>query len=167
MTRCEIDLGPIVLPAGAGTAGDGPVSREAGAEDVVRFEALMREGARGGLEDFGDAPWADRPGQEATLAGEIERLWVSDGAMGRREVRMALRDDVLPATSIRLYESGGALQVELFIASAAIAQWMATRAERVARDLGTRLGREVCVTVGGGDAAGELVRATWFPGRPE
>lgn len=166
MTRREIDLGPIVLPAGAGTAGEGPGPREAGAEDVARFEALMREGARGGLQGLGDGPWAERPGQDATLAGELERLWVGDGAAGRREVRMALRDDVLPSTSVRLYESGGALQVELFIASAAVAQWMAARAELVARDLGMRLGREVCVAVGGGEAAGELARATWFPGRP-
>lgn len=167
--RRDIDLGPVILPAGAGMAGDGAPPREADASDVMRFEALMREGTRapllaGGGPDTGED---GTPAQDGVLAAEIERLWVGNGSSGAREVRMGLRHDVLPSTSVRLYESGGCLQVELFVAGPSLAAWMATRAARVARDLGARLAREVCVTVSGGAGreAAELARETWSPGR--
>ena len=77
----------------------------------------------------------------------VSRMLVTDPSRGgEAQVRIKLRDDVLPGTEVRVSQREGRLEVE-FVANAESAAWLAAQAESIAAELARRLRREVRVAV--------------------
>jgi hypothetical protein len=158
----NVDFGPMHLRVGeqdAAQAGGLPTG-DAGAADVARFESLLhRERHRerqsdlavdaliGALAGHDPAALADAE----TLGAEIEHLWVGTGLRSEREVRVGLREAILPDTSVRLYEAEGLLRVELTCGTSRVADWLHRKLPALADGLGERLQRRVAVAVFKGD----------------
>ena len=81
------------------------------------------------------------------IGASIERLMVDDGQHGNRQVRMELKDDVLPGVTVAIQELNGRLQVD-FICSNEDSRLRLNAAALVqARTLAERLHREVLLCV--------------------
>lgn len=163
-----VDLGPMYLQVGEEEAPQGwtPPSTSADANDVSRFQALMQRGR--GQEREAQLPAeallgplrAAEPEQLADtgdIGAEIAHLWVGTGLHGAREVRVGLRDALLPDTSVRLCESQGRLCIEFTCATVRVADWLDRKLPTLARELGERLTRELelAVFLGDGRLVGE------------
>lgn len=157
------------LAGGSSAPGEGfdNARRGASQEDVRGFGDLLGggEGARGGSEDAVPTPApmpspfdlfrpvAGAPGggpvpcpppaasELRALAEAIaERLLVSDGdAPGGQEVRIRLKDGVLPGTEVRLRREGGRLVVEFVCANADSLRFLDAQRAGLADVLGHRL----------------------------
>lgn len=162
----EVDLGPIYLPVGeelplaAWTREPG----EARVADIARFDQLMgrrgrptTDGSAGQHAQDSDWPWVPELADAAridwadceanSLESEIERLWISEGASGIREVRLGLRREVLPDTTVRLLRQETSLHVDIACGRPVLASWLRARAQAIATELADRLGRDVTVRV--------------------
>lgn len=81
------------------------------------------------------------------LGDTLSRLMVGDGRSGGRQVRMALKDDVLPGVSVVIEEVDGRLQVD-FICSVEDSRLKLVQAlPEQAPVLARRLGRDVLLRV--------------------
>jgi len=110
-----------------------------------------------------EPPAAGDPSRLEAIARIVERMTVSDGAAGGdREVRIALKSDVLPGAEVRIAERAGELQVEFVTTDPASEAWLSAQSEQMATHLAERLRRDVRVRVrpldadgntGGGDLA--------------
>ncbi len=159
--RMEVDMGTMALPVGEGrgAADDGPSPEAADPLSVSRFRQAMDQPPRQHvMADLQDrelpSPFALLGAAEpvAPMSAEdfgamVERMWTSDGAIGVREVRMTVHRQILPDTSVRLYEVGGRLQVDLSVTADATRQWLASALPALAGDLGKRLNRPVRVAI--------------------
>lgn len=177
-----IDLGPMYLPLGRERPHEPPKASKPPAtgrrEDVERFKALMEGTEQARLHspglvapvsllarrDGGDRPPRDE-GEGPGLADAMERLWASEGLDGEREVRIGWRNQILPDTAVRMRLHEGRLQVDLSCLDGRTAHQLAGQLECLANELGTRLGREVLVTVEHLDH-GLVRRAGWAPEQP-
>jgi hypothetical protein len=157
-TRWNVDYGPISLPVGAVREAKADVPREVGLEaDADRLQNML-SGARLGTRtpQFDrDASMLDNDGgakpdevlNELELGLELERLWGCNGNGGIREVRLRLADALIPHTWVRIYSSGGELQIELSAALDGTRQWLDRSAMKLAEDIGSRLQCPVRITV--------------------
>lgn len=85
----------------------------------------------------------------AQIGAELESLWVCNGAHGLREVRLNLRKEILPHTSVRLFEASGRLQVDMRVADESTRRWLAGTLPQLAASLGERLARPLSLRVSG------------------
>jgi hypothetical protein len=81
------------------------------------------------------------------LAEGVARLLVGDGRSGRRQVRIDLRNDALPDTTVEIVEHGGALLVAFTCAAERARRLLAEGADRIAATLAERLSRPIVVRV--------------------
>jgi hypothetical protein len=152
----NVDLGPMYLQVGVEAPAQGPTppSQDSDAADVSRFESLMRKGREQQQRRESDSPADElldplrgpKPqglAEPGDIGDEIAHLWVGTGQRGAREVRVGLRDALLPDTSVRLHESGGVLRIEFTCGSAHVANWLDRKSAVLARELGERLRRDV------------------------
>jgi hypothetical protein len=150
--RC-VDLGPLYLQVGEEARGaDGAPTRDtADAADTARFDALMQKGRHHQQRETDAAadllleplrePQAQLLPESDDIGRELAHLWVGTGLRSAREVRVGLRDALLPDTWVRLHESEGRLRIEFACASAHVAHWLVRRLPAVASNLGERLQR--------------------------
>jgi hypothetical protein len=165
----SVDLGPLYLQVGEDAARAGWTQHGSGADagDVTRFEALMQKGRKHQereteaavdalLEPLREpeAPVLAQPGE---IGDEIAHLWVGTGLRSEREVRVGLREALLPDTTVRLSESEGRLRIELACGAARVADWLDRKLPALARELGERLNRplELVVSMAGGSVVAE------------
>lgn len=85
------------------------------------------------------------------LQGSAEQLLVADGSQGRRQVRVELKDDVLPGVSVSVYEDGGRVIAEFVCANEASRERLAAMARPLAEQLADSLARPTRVRVGTDD----------------
>ncbi len=84
---------------------------------------------------------------DENLGSEVERLMVSDGSSGNRQVRMELKDDLLPGVSVAIQELEGRLQVDFVCSVEGSRQKLNRALPDLAATLARRLGREVLMRV--------------------
>jgi hypothetical protein len=155
----NVDLGPMYLQvgeeAGAGRWLDPDAKASAG--DVSRFEAIMNRGREQPAESAVEAlpgPLGPAPAelaQAGEIGAEIEYLWVGTGLASDREVRVGLREALLPDTAVRIHESEGRLFIEFSCGTARVGEWLARKLPVLTQDLGERLSRPVTMAVSMGD----------------
>lgn len=87
------------------------------------------------------------PGLGQDLAEAADRLMVADGSAGRREVRVELKDDVLPGVTVGVYEEGGRVVAAFACASEASREKLCAGAASLAAELAQSLGRPSLVRV--------------------
>jgi hypothetical protein len=81
------------------------------------------------------------------IGDSINRLMVDDGQHGNRQVRMELKDDVLPGVTVSIQELDGRLQVDFICTNEASRLRLNAAASVQARTLAERLHREVLLRV--------------------
>lgn len=85
------------------------------------------------------------------LQGSAEQLLVADGSQGRRQVRVELKDDVLPGVSVSVYEDGGRVIADFVCANETSRERLAAMARPLAEQLADSLARPTRVRVGTDD----------------
>lgn len=146
------------LQAGTGGSQNRP-DADAGARE--RFEQALKAGAENPAQAqtpsapfslFG-APKAETPAPPADTAlsrrvGEaVEKLMVGDGSSGNKQVRIELKDDVLPGVSVTVQELDGRLQVDFTCSVESSRIKLNAAAPGQAQELAQRLRRDVLVRV--------------------
>ena len=104
---------------------------------------------------LGALPVADlsRPVQQAApalshqIGSSIERLMVDDDHNGQRQVRMELKDDLLPGVTVVIQELDGRLQVDFICSVESSRLRLNEAAPEQARSLAERLRRDVLLRV--------------------
>ena len=81
------------------------------------------------------------------LAQAADRLLVGDGSAGRREVRIQLKDEVLPGVTVSVHEDEGRLVVAFVCASEVSRERLNACAQALADELARSLGRAALVRV--------------------
>ena len=81
------------------------------------------------------------------LGNEVERLMVSDGSSGNRQVRLELKDELLPGVSVAIQELEGRLQVDFVCGVESSRQKLSGALPDLACTLAQRLGRDVLMRV--------------------
>ncbi|SAI25414.1 Uncharacterised protein [Bordetella ansorpii] len=81
------------------------------------------------------------------LAEAADRLLVGDGSSGRREVRVELKDDVLPGVTVSVYQEAGRVVAAFACASEASREKLCAAAPGLAAELARSLGRACLVRV--------------------
>jgi hypothetical protein len=81
------------------------------------------------------------------LGNEVERLMVSDGSSGNRQVKMELKDDLLPGVTVAIQELEGRLQVDFVCSVESSRQRLNSALPDLASTLAQRLGRDVLMRV--------------------
>lgn len=99
------------------------------------------------------APPADPPSQALAeaLLGSAEQLLVADGSQGRRQVRVELKDDVLPGVSVSVYEEESRVVADFVCANEASRERLMAMARPLAEQLADSLGRDARVRVSADD----------------
>ena len=99
------------------------------------------------------APPADTPSQALAeaLLGSAEQLLVADGSQGRRQVRVELKDDVLPGVSVSVYEEEGRVVADFVCANETSRERLTAMARPLAEQLADSLGRDARVRVSADD----------------
>lgn len=168
----HVDLGPMYLQVGEEEAPQSwtPPKAAVDANDVSRFDSIMHRG-RGQEHQAEAVPESllgplhgTEPAQLADtedIGAEIAHLWVGTGLHSAREVRVGLREALLPDTSVRLCESQGRLRIEFTCESIRVADWIDRKLPVLARELGERLSRDLELAVFLGD--GSLIGARNWP----
>ncbi|MGE8658759.1 MAG: hypothetical protein ACN6O8_18610 [Achromobacter sp.] len=92
---------------------------------------------------------ADSPSQALAqaLLGSAEQLLVADGSQGRRQVRVELKDEVLPGVSVSVYEAEGRIVADFTCASETSRERLASLARPLAGQLAESLDRPTRVRV--------------------
>lgn len=90
-----------------------------------------------------DVPAGQEPALRDIAAEVAERLLVSDGPVdGRSEVRILLKDSVLPGTEIRISREAGSIQIAFVTFSADSARFLAEQQAALQQALQERMPRE-------------------------
>ena len=163
--RINLDIG---LPQGMPDLGQthtGSPRREASDSDRQAFEqALAQEGAEPPVDDSSSdiprpfalfpgaapatEPSADAPpGLAQALSHAADRMLVGDGNSSRREVRLELKDEVLPGVTLSIYEEEGRLVAAFVCASETSRETLNRCAQTLADELAQSLARAVLVQV--------------------
>lgn len=123
-----------------------PAPSEAAPVDVPRPFALF--GAFAAPASASTAGGAPAPGELSQgLRQAAERLLIGDGSSGRREVRIELKDEVLPGVTVCVYEDQGQLVAAFVCASEPSREKLCACAAALARELAGSLNRPVRVRV--------------------
>jgi len=85
------------------------------------------------------------------LLGSAEQLLVADGSQGRRQVRVELKDDVLPGVSVSVYEEEGRVVADFVCANEASRERLNAMARPLAEQLADSLARPARVRVSADD----------------
>ena len=118
---------------------------EAAPVDVPRPFALFGAFAQAASASTAGAP---APGELSQgLRQAAERLLVGDGSSGRREVRIELKDEVLPGVTVCVYEEQGLLVAAFVCASEPSREKLCACARALAGELASSLSRAVLVSV--------------------
>lgn len=142
--------------------------RQASDADRRAFEQAMGQGGEAAPSDVPATPSpfslfgagraeatqpADAPPQALAdaLLGSAEQLLVADGSQGRRQVRVELKDEVLPGVSVSVYEAEGRVVADFTCASEPSRERLASLARPLAEQLAESLGRATRVRVGTDD----------------
>jgi hypothetical protein len=164
MTRrkVDVDLGLMSLPVGEDTRFDHRHFKQSGADPigVARFRSVFdRQSHKQHESEAGNnfpSPLSLLTEKDGTasveaesVSADIEYLWgaIGDGVTGTREVVVGLRREILPETTIHLFEAGGRLQIELNVGKAATRMWLASELRNLTSGLGGRLNRPLRVLV--------------------
>ncbi|WP_144630589.1 hypothetical protein [Bordetella genomosp. 13] len=167
-TSVAQDLGDLAQP-------DSGLRREASDADRRAFERALAQPDDEGADDagpsaqrqaddaaarpfglFGAAPvMAASPASSSValaglardLACAADRLLVGDGSGGRREVRIALADDVLPGVTVSVFEDAGRVVAAFACASEASREKLCVNAAALAAELAASLRRPCLVRV--------------------
>lgn len=172
MTERRIDLN-IGLSQGLpdlsqSQSGLGQARREAADADRHAFEQAMGQDPAGGaapaqsrsVDDvprpfalFG-GPAAPRTGQNHVpeglaqdLAQAADRMLVGDGSTGRREVRLDLKDEILPGVTMSVYEEEGSLVAAFVCLREASRERLVACAQALADEWAQSMGRSVLVRI--------------------
>ena len=123
-----------------------PAPAEAAPVDVPRPFALF--GAFAQSASTATAGGAPAPGELSQgLRQAAERLLVGDGSSGHREVRIELKDEVLPGVTVCVYEDQGLLVAAFICASEPSREKLCACASALAGELAASLNRAVLVRV--------------------
>jgi hypothetical protein len=157
------------IPQGSGmlSNSDGQAAgRQASDADRHAFEQALARGepdaapapaaAPSPFSLFGAAVAAPPAGGEAqalarALGDSAEQLLVADGSNGRRQVRVELKDDVLPGVSVSVYEEEGRCVADFICANERSRERLCAMAPELAAELADSLGRPTRVRVGTDD----------------
>lgn len=191
--RTAVDLGPLSLVLFDGFDPSFPANASACGDDVRRLQSLMRagrestgmaapgvgEGDGEGGPDHGGSPVAARPGVQGVsgmatldeanvelLAFELSaalqaRQAMSADASGK--VRLALRPGVLRDAELGVTECDGTLEFSLWVGNDDDCHWLAMQLPRLARALGDRLRRRLCLRLFEGVRQQLLAETSWPP----
>lgn len=163
----NVDMGPMYLTVGEEAGPERWISPDANAQstDVSRFAAIMNrdkgqqrhaptapEALLGALLETDAAEFASTD----DISAEITYLWVGTGVASDREVRVGLREELLPDTAVRLFESEGRLRIEFTCGTSRVAEWLVRKLPVLTRELGQRLNRplELAVLMNDGSVVG-------------
>lgn len=158
------------IPQGAGTLAnsDGQTAgRQASDADRQAFEQAMSQGDADAAPPAPQTPAASTPfslfgagaravpadgdGQAGALAQALsdsaEQLLVADGSQGRRQVRVELKDDVLPGVSVSVYEDAGRTVADFTCASERSRERLCAMAPELAAQLADSLDKPTRVRV--------------------
>jgi len=145
----QVDLGPLYLPVGEQMGFPAPAPQMSTA--AARFEELMERAKQPSqVEHDGDGAARDADeGREADgdLPAQVERLWRTEHSIMRREVRVGVRNAVLPGMALMMYEEQDELRVEICCGADARTNRLVPRVPSLVRDLASRLRRRVRVSV--------------------
>jgi hypothetical protein len=119
----------------SGTLPAGP----AGAAAASPFSLLAQRTA--------PATAAPDPHLSQGIGSAVERLMVSDGRSGNQQVRMELKDDLLPGVTVIVQELEGRLQVDFICSVEASRLRLNEAAPSQAHELAQRLRRDVLLRV--------------------
>ncbi|WP_323018745.1 hypothetical protein [Castellaniella sp.] len=174
MTDRRIDLN-IGLSQGLpdlSQSGLGQPRREAADADRRAFEQAMNQTSADGAPAAAADPAGDTPkpfalfgGPAAPLSGSeqapaglaqdlaraADRMLVGDGSTGRREVRLALKDEILPGVTMSVYEEEGRLVAAFVCSREASRERLAACARALADEWAQSVGRPVLVRVSADD----------------
>lgn len=118
---------------------DAPPEQPAAASPFSLFGAGASAAASGAL------------GQSEALAQALSetagQLLVADGSQGRRQVRVELKDDVLPGVSVSVYEDEGRVVADFVCANESSRERLCAMAPELASQLAQSLGRPARVRV--------------------
>ncbi|WP_263914209.1 hypothetical protein [Achromobacter sp. 79A6] len=85
------------------------------------------------------------------LLDSAEQLLVADGSQGRRQVRVELKDDVLPGVSVSVYEEEGRVVADFVCANEDSRERLTAMARPLAEQLADSLARPARVRVSADD----------------
>lgn len=141
------------LMGGEGRATDGSTAQDGTPPAVPEVRPspfdLFRPAGTGPVAAAPPAAGTDLQGIAAAVA---ERILVSDGARpGEQEVRIQLKDNVLPGTEVRLRHEGGRLVVEFVCSNADSVRFLDGQRDGLAGLLNGRLKADVEVRVTASD----------------
>lgn len=107
---------------------------------VAMGDAILQSFAKADVAPIADVAPAEPSQSFETVAQQIaDRILVADPASGNREVRITLKDSILPGTEIRIEQQSGKLQIQFFTDSPRshelLAQHQASLQERLAEKL--------------------------------
>lgn len=127
----------------------GKNTSEAQAEVAERVSAPNPFSLFGSLQPPAGSPAAGglAPALSSRIGDGIERLMVDDGSNGNRQVRMALKDDLLPGVTVAIQELDGRLQVDFICSDESSRLRLNEAAPSQAQALAERLRREVLLRV--------------------
>ncbi|MBV7485196.1 hypothetical protein [Bordetella sp. BOR01] len=101
------------------------------------------------------------------LASSADRLLVGDGSAGRREVRIELKDDMLPGVTLAVYEEAGRLVAGFVCANEASRERLCGSARVLAQEMAQSLARPALVRVSTDDPEDPcLLEEAADPGAP-
>jgi hypothetical protein len=86
-------------------------------------------------------------GLAQSLSTAADRLLVGDGGSGRREVRIDLKDEILPGVTVSVYEDEGRLVAAFACASEASREKLCACAQTLAAEMAQSLSRPALVRV--------------------
>jgi len=166
--RVGLDIGAPGTPSsGTGSPGTGSQSREEADPGLAEMFRRKLEGEQAPapganapaparpFDLFGAAAPRENP-QSADAAERrarvieetVSRLLVSNGSdSGAPEVRIRMKNDLLPGAELRLVERGGRLEVDFVATDPESAAWLASQTETLAGEISRRLRRDVRVSV--------------------
>jgi hypothetical protein len=166
--RVGLDIGAPGTPSsGTGSPGAGSQSREEADPGLAEMFRRKLEGepapapganvpapARpfdlfGAVAPRENPKSADAAERRARVIEEtVSRLLVSSGSdASSPEVRIRMKNDLLPGAELRLVECGGRLEVDFVATDPESAAWLAAQAETLAGEISRRLRRDVRVSV--------------------
>ena len=166
--RVGLDIGAPGTPSsGTGSPGTGSQSREEADPGLAEMFRRKLEGEQSPapganaqlpprpFDLFGAAaPKGDPKGAEAAerrarvIEETVSRLLVSSGSgTDTQEVRIRMKNDLLPGAELRLVECGGRLEVDFVATDPASGAWLAAQANTLASEISRRLRRDVRVSV--------------------
>ncbi|MFD4840249.1 hypothetical protein ACFWP0_22305 [Achromobacter sp. NPDC058515] len=154
--------------------------RQASDADRQAFEQAMSQGdadaapappaASTPFSLFGAGARAAAPGGDGqaealaqALSESAEQLLVADGSQGRRQVRVELKDDVLPGVSVSVYEDEGRTVADFTCASERSRERLCAMAPELAAQLAQSLDKPTRVRVSTDDPEDPCLAETDAP----